>query len=90
MLQPISPYGTVQNRTTTAASAQSSAFAQGTTRVRLIATLACWIKFGADPTATNTDIYIPPGQPMDFSVKQGQKLAAIRDAADGKLCIIEY
>lgn len=90
MPTPISPYGTVQNRTVTNASAQSAAFAKDTTRVRLVANTNTWLKFAADPTAVTTDIYLPANVVQDFSVKAGEKLAAIRDTADGKLSILEY
>jgi hypothetical protein len=57
------------------ASSQSSAFATGTNRVRVVATAACNIRFDQNPTALASDAQLVPAYPEYFTVSPGQKLA---------------
>lgn len=61
----------------------------GTRLVRLVATTLCYVAFGANPTATSNSLMLAPNFPEYFQIKPGDKIAAIRDAADGKLNIAE-
>lgn len=82
--------GTTQNVAFTAASAQSTAIGgTGHKLVRLIATQDCWVRQAANPTAVTTDTFIKAGVPEYFIVKGGNKIAAIRNSADGTLNITE-
>lgn len=63
-----------------------------TRHVRVVATSACWIAFGANPTAaasTSPSIYLPAYTPEYFFVNSGEKIAVIQDAAAGSLNIAE-
>lgn len=63
-----------------------------TTHVRVVATSACWIAFGAAPVAVASgvgSIYLPPGVPEYFWVLPGEKIAVIQDTAAGVLNIAE-
>lgn len=81
--------GTTQNRTFTGTTAQSSAVGATTNIVRVVATQNCWIKFGASPTATTSDIYLPSGVVEYFKITPGHKIAAIQDSTGGTLNIGE-
>jgi hypothetical protein len=57
----------------------------------VVATVACWIKLGAAPTAVaNTDgnMYVPANVPIPLA-RQGSlvDLAVIRDSVDGYICL---
>ena len=75
-----------------ATSGQSSAFASTTKVVRLAANNACFVKFGANPTASATDgHYIGTGSDLWAKVNSGDKVAVIshNTVASGKLTICE-
>jgi hypothetical protein len=75
-----------------AASAQSSAFGAQTQEIRVVCSTACHINIGQNPTAAATDnngFALPANVVEYFHVTPGQKLAVIRDAADGVLSIAE-
>jgi hypothetical protein len=57
--------------------------------VRLVATVACHISVGSNPTATTSNLYLPAGTPEYFLIDSGQKIAAVKatGAADGQLFI---
>jgi hypothetical protein len=57
--------------------------------VRLIATKACYVAFGAAPTATTSNMYLAPNREEYFTIKPGQKVAAIRESEDGSLNVTE-
>ena len=81
--------GASQDVTIGVASAASVAFA-GTTRiVRLVATSACRVLFGAAPTAVATSTYLSAGVPEYFTAIGGEKVAVIQETAGGKLNITE-
>lgn len=58
---------------------QSSAFAETTTLVRVIADAACYVDFGTNPTAAAGDIYLPANTAEYFGVPKGAayKVAAV-------------
>jgi hypothetical protein len=75
---------------TGAASVASAAFGPQTYAIRVIATAACHIAFGAAPVATANDAYVAPSvRPEFIGVTPGSKIAAIEDTAAGKLYITE-
>lgn len=51
-----------------------------------VSSTACWIKPGANPTASAGagSMYVPANFPIVVDGSLGAKLAVIRDAADGK------
>lgn len=55
--------------------------------VRVIATTACFLKFGATPVATTSDMYLPADVPEYFFISSGSKISAIRSATSGNLYI---
>ena len=82
--------GTSQKLSYTGTSAQSSAVATATTLVRVVATTACFIKIGTNPTAVaDTSMYLPAGIPEYFGIEGGQKIAAIQLSSGGDLYITE-
>lgn len=70
-------------------STQSSALNARTTVVRLVATTNCHVKFGSNPTATTSDIYLPAGVVEYFKVSASDKVAAIKNADAGNLYVTE-
>tara|TARA_R100000664_G_C2759750_1_gene149853 strand:- start:4815 stop:5129 length:315 start_codon:yes stop_codon:yes gene_type:complete len=92
LLEPIQvlPLGTTQTISVASGSAaNSSAFAVGTTVVRVVSTTDCHIIFAASPTATTSTAYLPANQVEYFKVNAGEKVAAIRANADGTLYVTE-
>lgn len=79
--------GACDSRTVTASSAKAQAMVAGE-KYRIVSTTNCWIKFGADPTASAADgnIYLPANLPI-YVVASGANVvcAVIRDTADGML-----
>lgn len=63
-------------------SAQTVAITTGSGLIR-IATKGCeaHIKFGANPTATTSDVLLPPDHVEIFSFKSGEKIAFIRSSS---------
>jgi hypothetical protein len=74
-------------------SAQSAAFATGTTLVRVAASLGhCHVAFGSNPTASiTTSTMIPNNSVEFFKVTAGNKMAYIKDAATtaATVCVTE-
>ncbi len=83
--------GVSQKVVTVVGSTQGSAFTAKTSVIRVFATKDCHLAFGADPTAVadGTNMFLPAGMIDYIGVTPGQKVAAIRDAADGVLYITE-
>lgn len=76
----------------TASAAQSSAFTANCHEIRIVATTACHINIGVNPTAAATDdngFYLPAGVVEYLHVAPGQVLSVVRDTADGVLSIAE-
>lgn len=76
---------TAASTTVTAASAQLTMVAGYA--YRLVSSTACWVKFGANPTAVASatdNHFLPANQVLDIVCQAGAlKVAIIRDAADG-------
>lgn len=82
--------GTSQVVAVGAASVQSTAMGAKTTVVQLVSTVACFVKFAANPTAAaNTSSYLPPNVPVNYAVNPGDKIAAIQAVGAGSLYITE-
>lgn len=81
--------GTVQALAFTGTSAQSSALGATTTMVRLIASAACHVAFGTNPTATTSNMYLAANVPEYFGVTPSTKIAAIQVSGGGNLNITE-
>lgn len=76
----------------TSTSAQSAAFGNNTHDIRLVSTTDCHINIGNNPTAAATDnngYLLPAGVVEYFHVTPGQKVAVIRNSADGTLSVAE-
>ena len=73
----IDPDFTPESHTIGSSSAQSSAIVTGSGLVRLSTTGHCHIKFGANPTATEEDLLLPPDHVEFFTFISGQKVAFI-------------
>jgi len=74
-------------------SAQSAIIVTGSGLVR-ISTKSCeaHIKFGANPTATTSDLLIPPNWVEIFAFKSGDKIAFIRSggaSGDISICAVD-
>jgi hypothetical protein len=76
---PLEP-GTDQSVVTFSASAQSAAFAAGTSFVALIADAAFHYVVGANPTATTGALKVPANTLMFIGATPGHKVAAIAAA----------
>lgn len=85
MLQMYTPLQAAEDITTGAASAQSSAAPPRTTHARICATAACRYLIGANPTALAASTYLPAGVVEFIPCAAGLKVAAIQEAAAGKL-----
>lgn len=59
--------------------------------VRVYATQDCYLAFGSNPTALadGTNMFLPAGQAEYFRVDGSDKVAAIRDSADGFVFVTE-
>ena len=70
----------------TATSIQSAAIGANIHDVRIVSSVACFVNIGQDPTAAGSDnngFYLPAGVVEYFHVSPGQKVAIVRDSADG-------
>lgn len=72
-------------------SVQSAAISANIQEVRIVCTSNAWINIGTNPTAAAADdnLFMPAGVVEYFHVTQGQKIAVIRDSADGNLVVAE-
>jgi len=83
-------HGTTQTISVASSSAAvSNAFGDGTHYVRVVSTTNCHITFAASPTATTSHGYVPAGEVEIIKVSPGEKMAAIRNSADGTLYCTE-
>jgi hypothetical protein len=88
---PLFRPGIEQKVAYTGTAAQSTAVADTTRAVRLLATTDCFVRFGADPTATSTNgLRLTAGIPEVFGIIPGQRISAIRASADGTLNLTEF
>lgn len=80
--------GTAQTVSFTATSAASTVL--GSKMVRVVATTNCWITLGTSPTAVaDTGMLLVAGWPERIVVNAGEKIAVLRQTADGVLNITE-
>jgi hypothetical protein len=83
-------HGTTQTISVASSSAAvSNAFGDGTHYVRVVSTTNCHITFAGSPTATTSMAYLPAGEVEVIKVSPGEKMAAIRNSADGTLYCTE-
>ena len=71
----------------TAAAGTGTAVGAYTQVVRLVATTACFVRFGG--TAVTTDLYLPANVPELFTINPSDTISAIRLSSDGNLHITE-
>ena len=57
--------------------------------VRVVTTTAAHIAFGAAPTATTSDVYMPAGVAEYFAITPGEKVSAVQVASGGNLHVTE-
>jgi len=83
-------FGTTQTiAVVTASVAVTNAVGAQTRVVRLKATTDLHIAFAVSPTATTSDPLLNAGETEYIDITPGQKIAAIRNSADGTLFITE-
>jgi hypothetical protein len=70
-------------------SAQSTAISANAGYVRLLATTLCHIRIGSSPTATTSNMPLPPYVPEYFVCPSGAKIAVIQNSSSGTLYITE-
>ena len=68
---------TPESHTIGSSSAQSSVITTGSGLIRICTTAHCHIRFGANPTATEEDLMLPPNHVEIFAFKSGDKVAFI-------------
>ena len=73
----IDPDFTPETHTVGASSVQSGVITTGSGLIRISTTTHCHIKFGANPTATEEDLLLPPDYVEIFAFKSGEKIAFI-------------
>jgi hypothetical protein len=61
----------------------------GVLKVRVVVTSAAYIKTGASPTATASDVYMAADSPEYFTIAPGEKVSAIQVSAGGTLHVTE-
>ncbi len=82
--------GTTQIITVGAASsAIANAVGAQTYAVRLCSSVGAFVKIDNSPTATTSDVYLPPNWAEYFAITPGQKVAAIQAAAGGSMSVTE-
>ena len=79
------PTGVSENRSFTGTSAQSSQLRAGIYAIS--ADQTCFILVGSNPTATTSSFRIPANTLLYIEVKNNERIAVIRDTADGTLNI---
>jgi hypothetical protein len=73
----IDPDFAPETHTVGSSSVQSGVITTGSGLIRISTTTHCHIKFGANPTATEEDLLIPPDHVEFFTFTSGQKVAFI-------------
>lgn len=66
-----------------------NAIGTGVYKVRVVVTTAAYIKIGKDATATTSDVYMPADSPEYFSIRPGEKVAAVQVSSGGNLHVTE-
>lgn len=82
---PVIRPGVTQKVNVGSASAASDVL--GTGVVRLLATTDCHVALGATPAADATCLFLPANMPEYFACGASDKVAVIRDSADGFLYV---
>jgi hypothetical protein len=83
------PVGTQTVSYTASSAKTSTAVSSGIHAVRLVATTSCHYAIGDDPTATTSDAFLPAEVIEYISIGEGEKVAFIRDSADGTAFVTE-
>ncbi|MFM1991272.1 MAG: hypothetical protein RJA99_4229 [Pseudomonadota bacterium] len=66
--------------------ASGTAFPSGTTAVRLVSTVDCWVEIAPTPVAVvNTSFYLPANSPEYLIAAPGDRVAVIQASAAGFL-----
>ena len=73
----IDPDFAPETHTVGSSSVQSGVITTGSGLIRISTTTHCHIKFGANPTATEEDLLMPPDYVEFFTFVSGQKVAFI-------------
>lgn len=60
-----------------------------TYKVRIAVTTDAFVSFGAAPTATTSDVFMPAGSVEYFTITPGQKVSAIQSSAGGSVYVTE-
>jgi len=81
--------GASQVKAYTATAAIDNVISPGVYKVRVVVTSAAYIKIGPSPTATTSDVYMPADSPEYFTVRPGEKVAAVQVSAGGNLHVTE-
>lgn len=82
-------YGTAATRVAySGTSAQSAAITGTEVLVHNCGTARCYIKAGANPTATANDIPLETGEKFHLRITTGDKIAVIQDSASGNLNVV--
>ena len=69
--------------------ATTDAFGDSTTTIRVVSTTDCYLKFGAAPVATSSNMLLPANVVEYFAATPGVKLAAIQKTVSGTLYVTE-
>jgi len=86
-MRPATSYNVAIGSSSAASTTPVSA---GIRHVLLVATSACYVKFGTAPTAdTSTSMMLPPNWPQVFVIRPGEVIAAIQVSASGTLNVTE-
>lgn len=81
--------GTTQVVSYDSSTATTNAVGAQTYAVRVAVTTDCHVAFGAAPTATTSNPFMPAGSVEYFRVTPGQKLAFIKNASAGSAYVTE-
>ena len=82
--------GTVQNIAFTATAGQlTNAVGDSTRVVRIVSDQDCYYKFGANPTATTSDTFLPAGVVEYLAIARGEKISVVQASAGGTLNVTE-
>lgn len=74
---------------TATSAATSNAVGAQTYAVALFCDQDVHIRFGSSPTALTTDLFLPASTMVFFPIAPGEKVAGIRNSADGTLHVSE-
>lgn len=78
---------TTQKLSITATSSQTSAMSDATYKIRLVCTAACHFKIDVNPTATDSDAFLPANDYIYLGISPGEKVA-VRTVSGGGTAFI--